>query len=147
MIDRIMIDSNIWIYALTKPKKQNDLIKRNLSLKFFEQIIESEALLIVTIQIINECHYNFINKFTIEEKLARRIIKQNIIKISTIVPFYIKTYYLACNLREKYTLSYWDSLIIASAIENNCNVLYSEDMQHNQVINDTLKIVNPFIEG
>jgi predicted nucleic acid-binding protein len=47
-------------------------------------------------------------------------------------------------LNERYGYSYYDCLIIASALEANCNILYSEDMQHGQVIENTLKIVNPF---
>lgn len=39
----------------------------------------------------------------------------------------------------------YDSLIIASAMESNCSVLYSEDMSNGQVIDNKLKIVNPFV--
>lgn len=53
---------------------------------------------------------------------------------------------LAMNIKKRYKFSYWDSLIIASALENNCAILYSEDMQHGQIIEDRLTIVNPFRE-
>ncbi len=39
---------------------------------------------------------------------------------------------LAMDVKKKYKYSYWDSLIIASALENDCSILYTEDMQHNQ---------------
>jgi len=42
----------------------------------------------------------------------------------------------------RYGFSYYDSLIIASALECECSVLFSEDMQHGQIIESTLKIVN-----
>ena len=45
----------------------------------------------------------------------------------------------------KYNYSFYDSLIIAAAIESGCSILYSEDMQHNQLIEEKLKIVNPFL--
>jgi predicted nucleic acid-binding protein len=35
--------------------------------------------------------------------------------------------------------------MIASALECNCDVLYSEDMQNGQIMEDKLKIVNPFL--
>lgn len=50
----------------------------------------------------------------------------------------------ASELREKYTFSYWDSLIVATALENNYSILYSEDMQHGQIIETSLTITNPF---
>jgi predicted nucleic acid-binding protein len=48
-------------------------------------------------------------------------------------------------IKEKYRFSWWDSLILSSALENNCSTIYSEDLQHGQVIENSLKIINPFI--
>jgi len=53
-------------------------------------------------------------------------------------------YELSNQIRHKYNLSYWDSLIVASALENDCSILYTEDLQHEQVIEGKLKIINPF---
>ncbi|MEY3882473.1 MAG: hypothetical protein RIQ94_3269 [Pseudomonadota bacterium] len=44
----------------------------------------------------------------------------------------------------RYQFSNWDSLIIAAALLAKCDILYSEDMQHNQVIDGQLTILNPF---
>jgi predicted nucleic acid-binding protein len=49
-------------------------------------------------------------------------------------------------LAEDHRLSFHDALIVASAIEAGCNVLYSEDMQHDRGIGG-LTIVNPFLES
>jgi len=38
-----------------------------------------------------------------------------------------------------------DSLVLSAALGNGCSVLYSEDLQHNQTIENTLKILNPFV--
>jgi predicted nucleic acid-binding protein len=54
-------------------------------------------------------------------------------------------YYFVLEIKEKFKFSFYDSLIIAAAIEANCKTLYSEDLQHNQKIYD-LAIVNPFVE-
>jgi predicted nucleic acid-binding protein len=51
---------------------------------------------------------------------------------------------VAMHVKRRYKYSYYDSLIIASALENNCSILYTEDMQHGQIIEDSLKIINPF---
>jgi predicted nucleic acid-binding protein len=50
----------------------------------------------------------------------------------------------ATRINFRYGYSYWDSLIIATALQRNCSILYSEDMQHNQVIGDKVRIMNPF---
>ena len=49
-------------------------------------------------------------------------------------------------LAENYVLSFYDALIVASAIEAGCEILYSEDLQHGRVIG-ALAIVNPFREN
>ena len=62
----------------------------------------------------------------------------------SIVDFDITTQIKALRLKEKYKFQFYDALIVATALENGCSVLFSEDMQHHQVINDVLTIVNPF---
>ena len=49
----------------------------------------------------------------------------------------------ALRLYERYRLSWYDSLIVAAALEAQCGVLYSEDMGHGQTFGD-LRIENPF---
>jgi predicted nucleic acid-binding protein len=62
----------------------------------------------------------------------------------TIIQFDIDTIKYAYKIKDKYKFSYFDSLIIATALNHNCQILYTEDMQHNQIIEDKLKIINPF---
>ena len=49
-------------------------------------------------------------------------------------------------LAKDHQLSFYDALIVASAIGAGCPTLYSEDMQHGRTIGD-LAIVNPFLES
>ncbi len=44
----------------------------------------------------------------------------------------------------RYNFSYWDSLIVAHALEAGTNVLYSEEIQDGLVLSGKLEIVNPF---
>jgi len=67
------------------------------------------------------------------------------IDISLVSPLILGTFKIAYELRKNLNVSFWDSNIIASAIENDCRILYSEDFQHNQLIDKTLRIINPFI--
>ena len=61
-----------------------------------------------------------------------------------IITVQIETIELALKIAEKYRYSYYDSVIIAAALESSCTLLYSEDMQHLQVIEEQLQIINPF---
>lgn len=51
----------------------------------------------------------------------------------------------ALEVAARYGFSIYDSLILATALEAGCSTLYSEDMQHGQVIEGTLTIFDPFL--
>lgn len=53
----------------------------------------------------------------------------------------------ALALLEARKFSFWDSLIVAAALEPDCPLLYSEDMQHGQMIDQKLTILNPLLEA
>ena len=56
----------------------------------------------------------------------------------------MKTISQCLKVKEKYNYSWWDSLVIASALANSCKIIYSEDMQHLQKIENSLTLINPF---
>ena len=51
----------------------------------------------------------------------------------------------ALDLQSQTGFSFYDSLIIASALEAGCDTLYTEDLPHYQLINGSLRVVNPFL--
>ncbi|GBD91148.1 tRNA(fMet)-specific endonuclease VapC [bacterium BMS3Abin04] len=139
MLDKIFFDTNIQVYLfdLTEAKK------RESSIQLLKKKIGNSRLIIST-QVINE----FINVTSrlIEHKVSHKQILAKLDFINNlfiVVPLRYSTSLLALSVQEKYSFSFWDSLIIASAIENNCNLLYREDLQHNQKI-ESLIIQNPF---
>ncbi len=50
----------------------------------------------------------------------------------------------ALRIAERYRLSFYDALMLAVALAGGARTIYSEDMQHDLVIDDTLRIVDPF---
>lgn len=50
----------------------------------------------------------------------------------------------ALQLKGRYRLSWYDSLIVAAAVQSECNRLYSEDLQHGQKFHE-LQVENPFL--
>jgi predicted nucleic acid-binding protein len=59
----------------------------------------------------------------------------------------IETHETGLRLAERYGLSLYDAMIVASALHVGCDTLWSEDMQHGMVIEGTLRIVDPFRVG
>jgi len=60
------------------------------------------------------------------------------------VPVTISTHETALKIAERYGYEIYDALVVAAALEADSATLYSEDLQHAQVINGKLTIRNPF---
>ncbi len=108
-------------------------------------LIESSSDIIVSTQIINETCVNLIKKAQFSEQQVQRLIESFYSKY--IVAELSKTILLkASALREQYMLSFWDSIIVSSALDTDASILYSEDMQDGFVVEHRLQIINPFQE-
>jgi predicted nucleic acid-binding protein len=140
-MDKIFIDSNIWIYAFITA---DDLTKQETCLNLLERLYQ-EKIIVVSTQVINEVHWNLLRKYGLKDEEAKLRIDTGLLGISELSMINKTTYDKAFNLRQQQKFSFWDSLIVASALENECSIIYTEDLQHNQLIENKLKIINPFI--
>jgi len=50
----------------------------------------------------------------------------------------------AISIQQKYQISFWDAMIVRSAKESNCKILYSEDLSNGQTY-DGVKVTNPLL--
>ena len=146
MRDRVFIDTNILLYALTKPKKKDkekDLPKRVKSLELLTKLYNEDDI-VVSVQVLNELHFNMVRKFKIDDDMAFKAIQENVFTIASVETLTAQIYTKAFQIRKQYNISYWDSLVVASALESGCTKLYSEDMQEGLVVDGVLNIINPF---
>jgi predicted nucleic acid-binding protein len=134
--DRVFLDSNVCLYLLgaSSPKKQ--IAEKTLALP--KTVISS--------QVIGENINVGLKKLRLSpEKIIAHIdfLLLNCELVGITVAFQKK----AVELHTRYQISFYDGLIAAAALGSNCTTLYSEDLQHNQLIDNKLTIVNPFIQG
>ncbi len=133
MKDSFFIDSNIFLYAFSDKDDDKQKISKN--------IVSTRH--VVSVQVVNEVSKNLLSKLSFDEdeiiKFIESLYKKHLVAELTKIVFIH-----ASNIRKKYHFSYYDSIIVATALENGCNVLYSEDMQHNQIVEGQLTIINPF---
>lgn len=132
------IDTNIWLYACITGDNLNkgDVANR---------LIRNQSPILST-QVINEVCVNLIKKARFGEDRIRLLIDAFYKKYPVVEPD-CAVLREASLLRERYKLSFWDGLIVATARLAGVTVLYSEDMQHGLVLDGTLRIVNPFVEA
>ena len=95
-----------------------------------------------------------LNEFTAVSRRKQRRdwreIDEAVADVLTIVdppmPLSLDLHHSARSLAQDHQLSFYDALIVATAIEAGCDTLFSEDMQHGRSIGG-LAIVNPFLDG
>ena len=134
MKDRVFFDTNILIYLYS----EDELVKRNVILKLIP-----EYQIIISTQVINELSHVFNRKFNISWAEIKKI-KEEVISLFNLKIIDINTINEAYKIAEVYGYSYFDSLMLSSAIENDCKIIYSEDLHHSQMIENCLYIKNPF---
>lgn len=136
MNGKIFIDTNLWFYLYTKdPSNKHQLINKLID-QHFETII-------LSVQVTGEL-FNSLTKKNYKTKNEAETVIFDVMSSFTVVNIDIDTVLHAIEISKYYQYTYWDSSIIATAILNNCHTLFSEDLQHNQLIENTLKIINPF---
>ena len=133
MKDKVFFDSNTLVYYATEPNKKG--VIANLMADSYEVFISLQCLNEFT----NVC---LKKKFLTAESVGIAIkdfgLLFDVWKSSEV------TILNALDIHSRYKYSYYDSLIIATALECGCEILYSEDMQSSQNI-EGMTIINPFL--
>lgn len=125
----VFLDTNILGYLLDSGKKEK--IARRLA----------SAQSHVSVQVLNE--FIAVCRKAGKDRETAYALADAIANASIVHDITLSTYRLAQALATRHQLSHWDSLIVAAATLAQCETLYSEDLQHGQVIG-TVKVVNPF---
>jgi predicted nucleic acid-binding protein len=132
------IDTNIWLYAFVEsgePAKSSTA-----------RALIASAHPVVSTQVINEVCVNLLKRAGFTEEQVGQLIESFYAECG-VVELGRPVLLAASQLRRCYSFSFWDSLIVATGLGANVEVLYSEDFQHDQTIDGRLKIQNPFAAG
>jgi len=133
---RSFFDTNVLVYADDKaaPAKQ----RRALDLVTEHRRARTG---VVSLQVLQEYFVTVTRKLHVDVSIARR-------KVELLAEFHVAApdvsdILAAIDLHRLHNLSFWDALVVRSAKQSGCTVLFSEDMQHTRAI-DGLQVVNPF---
>jgi predicted nucleic acid-binding protein len=128
--DKPFFDTNVLLYLLSVGAKAD----------------QAEALLavggVVSVQVLNEFASVACRKVKMTWPEIREILA-TIRAICEVIPVTVEIHETGLAIAERYGLSFYDSLILAAAKQAECRRVYSEDMQHGQVVQG-VTIRNPF---
>jgi len=129
---RAFFDSNIPLYLLSEDAAKAD---------------RAEALIaqggVISVQVLNESarvlsRKRLLNWDAIDEFL------RTVRAVCEVRPLTVETHEQALVLARRHGFSFFDAVIVASALKAGCDTLYSEDFQHGMRVEDRLSIANPF---
>ena len=126
------IDTNVLIYLASADAAKAD---------------RAEALVArggaISVQVLNEVANVARRKMQLSWPETRAFLT-TLRSLLTVHPLTPEIHDTGLELAERYRLSTFDAMIAASALEAGCDTLWSEDMQHGRVLDDSLRIVDPF---
>ena len=98
---------------------------------------------VISVQILNECASVLRRKFRLEWAAISEALSDLRTALHPIRPITVDTHLAAIELAKMHGFSFYDALVVASALEARCDRLLTEDLQAGRRING-LTIVNPF---
>jgi len=138
MKGKIFLDTNIFIYLLsvTEPEKQ----KR--CMEMIESFHLNNQTIVWSTQVIQELSYNLIKKRKLSPAQVQKTF--NTFSHFDLAINDLESIQKALDITSQTNFSFWESLIISSAIKNKCSFIISEDLHHGQRV-DGVEIANPFL--
>jgi len=135
------VDTNILVYAFDRSAGRKHQIASQLVRECWEN--ESGCL---SIQVLQEFYVTVTCKITnpIDPVIARQI-------ISDLAEWRMQSpdasdVLQAIDYQQNYHLSFWDAMILQSAVRLGCAQLWTEDMNHGQSFGP-VRVINPFVEA
>jgi predicted nucleic acid-binding protein len=133
MKDKLFADTNVILYLLSQDTQKAD---------------QAEAVLnqgvIISVQVLNETTQVLRKKIKLswpETHAFLSLIKS----LCSVQALTLETHTQGLKLAERYQFSVYDAMIVSAALLAECRVLYSEDMQHDLLVEGQLRICNPFL--
>jgi predicted nucleic acid-binding protein len=126
-------DTSVLLYLLSNDARKADRV---------EVLLAQRG--VISVQVLNEFAAVAMRKVGLPLRDIKEIL-DTIRTVCSVEPLTATTHDRGMEICERYKFSFYDSVMIAAALIAGPKVLYSEDLQHGQVIDRQLRVVNPFL--
>lgn len=131
----VTLDSNVAVYALMDEAKSGQALSALRSADF------------VSVQVLNELASVARRKLRLQWAEVALLVDKTRDAVATVLPILDEHNADALRIAARYQLSFYDALMLAVALSGGARTFYSEDMQHDLMIDGTLRVVDPFRPG
>ena len=130
--DKAFIDTNVFIYIQRTDEPNKTKISEK-TIDFFDCVAST--------QVLNEVCNILTKKYPSSKEKIKHVL-HSIQESCTMVTIGNDYPSRALDYHFKYSISYYDALMVVAALETNCKYLISEDMQDGLIVDKKLQIVN-----
>jgi predicted nucleic acid-binding protein len=134
----IFVDTNVFVYA--KLFNEKEKLKCQKAVSFFNN---QTNRVVISTQVLNEFSNVLLRHKVADNAIIAAV--NEIAQVTKVSPLTLATVQKAWLIKQQYHFSYWDSLIISATLLENCETLFTEDLQHGRLIEKQLVIQNPLI--
>jgi|SRR5690242_3250364 len=140
MNDRFFLDTNLFVYSLEESEPRKSARAREL---IRHAIVTGKG--VVSYQVVQEFLNVALRRFStpllpFDAEHYVSTVFRPLLAVHSSISLYVE----ALRLQSRSGLAWYDSLIVASALESGCAALYTEDLQHGQMFKE-LRVQNPFL--
>jgi predicted nucleic acid-binding protein len=140
MSDRYFLDTNIFVYSLDSVDPRKARIAEELVTRGVDS-----RLGVISYQVVQEFMNVSLRQFrTTMTATELELYFFKVLLPMMAVPSSSGLFLEALRVQRADQIAWYDSLIVAAALQGGCKILYSEDMQHGRRFGD-LVIQNPFL--
>jgi predicted nucleic acid-binding protein len=127
------IDTSVLLYLLSEEQDKADRA---------ETLLQQPTT--ISVQVLNEFGAVAIRKLGLSFTEIRDVLG-TVRQLCNVLSLTAEHHDKGLDIAERYLFSLYDSIIVASALLAGCKTLYSEDLQHRQVLERQLEVINPFV--
>lgn len=141
MVDAVFLDTNVLVYTFDDADTRKRDVARTLVRR-----VAADGSGRISFQVVQEFLNLATRKFAVpmDETRARAYLAAVLAPMCRVFAS-IALYEKALEVRERWRFSWYDSVLVAAAIESGAVILYSEDLQHGQRI-ESLTVMDPFLD-
>jgi len=139
MNDKNFFDTNILVYANDSSEKE----KQNIARDLIKDSLQKQNG-VISVQVLSEFWVTVTRK--IKTPLSIEIAEKEIelFQLMEIVGLDYHLFKEAIRFQRLIQISYWDALILAASHSSGCKKIYTEDLNHGQIISN-MELCNPFL--
>jgi len=138
MIGKYFLDTNFLVYCFSG----DEPLKQQKCLRLLEEA-EGKTRFVLSTQVLNEFAAVMLGKFKQDPMDVKSILSD--LALFEVVGIDVNLIRDAVDIHTLYKISFWDSLIVSGAKHAHCQIIFTEDLQHNAIIAG-VRIRNPFLD-